>query len=89
MGPGAAANIYFLTSAAPSKAMIALKDLEALGAYHSTLKQEGKVEFVDELQDKESIDSSPFEMRMGMNWYSSASLTRRSRGGFRSNCNVV
>jgi hypothetical protein len=33
--------------------MIALKDVVTLESYHATLKQEGKVNIVEQLQDKD------------------------------------
>ena len=55
MGPGAAANIYFFTSPrsplSPGKAMIAMTKM-GLEEYYGVLKGEGKVRWVEDLEDK-------------------------------------
>jgi len=55
MGPGAAANIYFFANPrsplSPGKAMIAMTKM-GLEEYYGVLKGEGKVRWVEDLEDK-------------------------------------
>jgi uncharacterized glyoxalase superfamily protein PhnB len=53
IGPNAAANIYFFRSdlLSPGKAMIAMTT-DGLEEYYELLKREGKVTFVEEIEDK-------------------------------------
>jgi len=56
IGPGAAANIYFFSALetmrlAPSTAMIGMST-EGLETYYQALKQDGKVTFVEDIENK-------------------------------------
>jgi hypothetical protein len=56
MGPGAAANIYFfrdpVRALSPGRAMIAMSRA-GLEEYYETLREEGRVKWVEEIEDKE------------------------------------